>query len=83
MSHMTIQPQVSVPTSAVGTMWNGRAALVDVRAGLDVGVAAASIPSVGLSLTLSPQLSGQLFAGLLVLVAAQTSVKAGRERVTR
>jgi uncharacterized membrane protein YfcA len=76
---------VSVPTSAVGTLSNRRAGLADVRAGLVVGVAAAaaSVPAVGLSLQLSARLSGQLFAGLLVLVAVQISVKAFRERATR
>jgi hypothetical protein len=76
---------VSVPTSAVGTLSNRRAGLVDVRAGAVVGVAAAaaSVPAVGLSLELSARLSGQLFAGLLVLVAVQISVKAGRERANR
>jgi uncharacterized membrane protein YfcA len=76
---------VSVPTSAVGTLSNRRAGLVEVRAGLVVGVAAAaaSIPAVGLSLEMSARLSGQLFAGLLVLVAVQISVKASRERANR
>ena len=76
---------VSVPTTAAGTLSNRRAGLVDVRAGLVVGVAAAvaSVPAVGLSLLLSPRLSGQLFAGLLTLVALQISVKAYRERATR
>jgi uncharacterized membrane protein YfcA len=76
---------VSVPTSAVGTLSNRRAGLVDVRAGLVVGVAAAaaSVPAVGLSLQLSPRLSGQLFAGLLVLVAASITFKAARERGDR
>jgi len=76
---------VSVPTSAVGTLSNRRAGLVDVRAGVVVGVAAAaaSVPAVGLSLRLSAQLSGQLFAGLLILVAVQISVKAGRARTHR
>ncbi len=76
---------VSVPTSAVGTYANQRAGLVDVRVGLVVGLAAAvaSVPAVALAILLSPQLAGQLFAGLLVLVAAQISVKALRERATR
>jgi len=68
---------VSVPTSAVGTWSNRRAGLVDVRAGLLVGISAstASVPAVSLSLKLSPQLSAQLFAGLLVAVAVQITVK--------
>ena len=72
---------VSIPTSAVGTLSNRRAGLVDVRAGLVIGVAAAaaSIPAVALSLALPARVSGQLFAGLLVLIAIHMSVKAGRE----
>lgn len=72
---------VSVPTSVVGTASNRRAGQVDVRAGLVVGIAAAaaSVPAVGLSLALTPRLSGLLFAGLLVLVAVQTSVKTARK----
>ena len=75
---------VSVPTSVVGTLSNRRAGLVDVRAGLVVGLAAAaaSVPAVTLSLHLSARLSGQLFAGLLVLVAVQIGVKASRERAS-
>ena len=71
---------VSVPTSAVGTVANRRSGLVDLRAGLIVGVAAAaaSVPAVGLALTMSPRLSGLLFAGLLVLVALQISMKSIR-----
>ena len=47
---------VSVPTSAVGTWSNRRAGLVDVRAGLVVGVSAAvaAVPAVSLSVRLSP-----------------------------
>ncbi len=76
---------VSVPTSAVGTWSNRRAGLVDVRAGLVVGVAAAaaSVPAVSLSVRLSPQLSAQLFAVLLVAVAAQITVKSLRNREIR
>ena len=76
---------VSVPTSAVGTLSNRRAGLVDVRAGLVMGVvaSAASIPAVGLSLQMSARLSGQLFAVLLILVAVQLSFKSWRERAAR
>jgi uncharacterized membrane protein YfcA len=64
---------------------NRRAGLVDVRAGLVMGVvaSAASIPAVGLSLQMSARLSGQLFAVLLILVAVQLSFKSWRERAAR
>lgn len=76
---------VSVPTGTVGTLSNRRAGLVDVRAGLVVGLAAAvaSVPAVELSLTLSPRLSGQLFAGLLVLVAVQLTAKLRHGKASR
>ena len=76
---------MSVPTSVVGTLSNRRAGLVDVRAGLVVGLAAAaaSVPTVTVSLHLSARLSGQLFAGLLVLIAAQIVVKTVRGQASR
>lgn len=76
---------VSVPTSAVGTMSNRRVGLVDLRAGLVVGTAAAaaSVPATMLSLQLSARLSGQLFAAVLVLVTIQTILKVRREQATR
>lgn len=76
---------VSVPTGAAGTFANRRAGLVDVRAGLVVGLAAAaaSVPAVELALSMSPRMSAVLFAGLLILVALQISVKASREQATR
>lgn len=71
---------VSVPTSVVGTVGNRASGLVDVRAGLVVGAAAAaaSVPAVYLSLAVPPALSGVLFAALLLVVAAQLTVKAVR-----
>lgn len=68
---------VSIPTSAIGTMANRRAGLVDVRAGLVVGVAAAlaAIPAVAVAQLLSPRQSGLLFAALLIAVAIQLTAK--------
>jgi len=76
---------VSIPTSATGTVANRRAGLVELRAGVVVGVAAmvASFPAARLSLAMSPTLSARLFAGLLVLVALQLAVKAHRSGPTR
>lgn len=72
---------VTIPTSVVGTAANRRAGLVDVRAGLVVGVAAAlaAVPAVGLALLMSPRLSGVLFAAILIAVAAHLALKASRE----
>lgn len=71
---------VTIPTSVVGTMANRRAGLVDLRAGIVVGIAAAiaSVPAVDVALLMSPRLSGVLFAALLLAVAAQLTVKAIR-----
>jgi len=71
---------VTIPTSLVGTVANQRAGLVDVRAGLVVGVAAAvaAVPAVGLALLMSARLSGVLFAALLIAVATQLTMKAVR-----
>lgn len=76
---------VSVPTSAVGTVSNRRTGLVDLRAGLVVGAAAAaaSVPAAVLSLQLPARLSGQLFAAVLVLVTVQMILKVRREQATR
>lgn len=73
---------VSIPTGVVGTVSNRSTGLVDVRAGLVVGAAAAaaSVPSVLLALAIPPALSGILFAMLLLAVAAQLTVKALRAR---
>lgn len=71
---------VSVPTSLVGTVSNRRSQLVDVRAGLLVGAAAAlaSIPAVYVAVAIPPDVSRYLFVLLLAAVAAQLSVKARR-----
>lgn len=76
---------VSVPTSVVGTVSNRRSGLVDVRAGLLVGAAAAlaSFPAVYLALAIPPTASKVLFVLLLVAVAAQLSIKALRQQRTR
>lgn len=71
---------VIIPTGIVGTVANVRGALVDVRVGLVMGAAAtaASAPGVALALILPAQLSSMLFAALLLLAAAQLSIKAIR-----
>lgn len=71
---------VMIPTSAIGTGANWRAGTVDVRAGLIVGVAAtaSSIPGAALALALPARLSGILFGLLLLVVAAQLTVRAIR-----
>jgi uncharacterized membrane protein YfcA len=69
---------VMIPTGITGTIANVRAGLVDVRAGLVVGVAATlgSVPGVALALLMSPRVSSVLFAVLLFAAAAQLVVKA-------
>ncbi|MDQ2813019.1 MAG: sulfite exporter TauE/SafE family protein [Actinomycetota bacterium] len=76
---------VSIPASVAGTVTSRRAGLVDVRAGLVVGAAAAaaSVPAVYVALAIPPALSGILFAALLLAVAAQLTVKALRAGRTR
>lgn len=73
---------VMIPTGVVGTVSNARAGVVDVRAGLVVGVTAtvASVPGVALALIMPPRLSGVLFAVLLLAAAAQLTVAALRKR---
>ncbi|MGY4858016.1 sulfite exporter TauE/SafE family protein [Cryobacterium sp. AP23] len=73
---------VLVPTSIVGTIANLRAGAVNLRAGLVVGVAAtiAAVPGVALAVLIPPRLSSILFAVLLVIAAAQLTVKALRAR---
>ena len=53
------------------------AGLVDIRAGLIIGVAAAvtAVPAVELAQILSPRHSAELFAVLLVLIAGQMTYK--------
>jgi uncharacterized membrane protein YfcA len=71
---------VMIPTGITGTITNVRGRLVDVRAGVVVGIAAtiAAVPGVALALLLTPRLSSILFAALLVVAAAQLTVKAVR-----
>jgi hypothetical protein len=71
---------VMLPTGIVGTISNVRGRMVDVRAGLVVGIAATlvSAPGVALALILPPRLSGILFAGLLILAVVQLSINAVR-----
>ena len=71
---------VMIPTGIVGTIANVRGRLVEVRAGLVVGVAAtaASVPGVYLAFLLTPRLSTILFAVLLLAAAAQLTVRAIR-----
>jgi len=75
---------VMIPTGVAGTVSNARAGVVDVRAGLVVGVAAtvASVPGVALALIMPPRLSGILFAALLLAAAAQLTVRAIRGRAS-
>jgi uncharacterized membrane protein YfcA len=76
---------VSIPTSLAGTVSNRRAGgrnLVDVRAGLVLGVTAAatSVPAVYLAVGLPPTLSSAMFAVLLIAIAIQLGVKARQTR---
>jgi uncharacterized protein len=69
-----------VPTSTSGTIANVRGRVVDVRAGLLVGIAAtiSSFGGVALAFLMSPAVSSYLFAGLLLAAAVQLSVRAIR-----
>lgn len=69
---------VMVPTATMGTITNVRGKLVDVRAGLVLGVAAtaASFGGVALAFLVPPALSGILFALLLIVSAAQLIFRA-------
>lgn len=74
---------VMVPTSLVGTLTNVRGRMVDVRAGAVVGLAAtlASFVGVALAFLVPPQVSGILFAILLVVSALQLTIRAIRMQV--
>jgi uncharacterized protein len=76
---------VSIPASVAGTATSRRGGLVDVRAGLVVGTAAAaaSVPAVYAALVIPAALSGILFAALLLAVAVQLVIKALTARRTR
>jgi uncharacterized protein len=71
-----------IPTAVTGSVNNSRNGLVDVRAGLIVGVAAtiASFGGAALAFVMSPAVSSYLFAGLLLVSAAQLTVRAIRMR---
>jgi uncharacterized protein len=73
---------VVLATALVGTVTNLRGGLVDLRAGAVVGIAAtlASFGGVALAFALPPRLSGALFAGLLLVSAAQITARALRGR---
>ncbi|HEV7948736.1 MAG TPA: sulfite exporter TauE/SafE family protein [Glaciihabitans sp.] len=69
---------VMIPTGITGTISNVRARLVNVGAGLVVGIAAtlAAVPGVALALLLPPRVSAILFAALLLVAAIQLTIKA-------
>lgn len=71
---------IGVPTSVVGTLSNRRNIHVDVRPGVVLGGAAAiaAVPAVSLAVAIPARVSGMLFAGLLIGIAAQLTVKAVR-----
>jgi uncharacterized protein len=71
---------VMVPTATVGTITNVRGGMVDVKAGAVVGLAAtlASFIGVALAFLVPPQLSGILFAILLIVSAVQLTIRAIR-----
>jgi len=75
---------VLIPTGVVGTIANLRGGLVDLRAGVVVGIAAvaASVPGVALALLMTPRVSSILFAALLLAAALQLAVKALRAQRT-
>jgi uncharacterized membrane protein YfcA len=71
---------VMIPTALSGTITSARGGVVDVRAGLVVGIAAtlASFGGVALAFLLSPEWSSWLFAALVVVAAVQLSIRAIR-----
>ena len=71
-----------IPTAVTGSVNNARNGLVDVRAGLIVGVAAtlASFGGAALAFLMTPAVSSYLFAGLLLVSAVQLTVRAIRMR---
>jgi uncharacterized membrane protein YfcA len=76
---------VSLPTSVTGTIAHRRSREpVDIGAGLVLGVAAAvtSVPAVYVAVALPPDVSSRMFAVLLLIIATQLAVKAGRSRTS-
>jgi uncharacterized membrane protein YfcA len=71
-----------IPTAVSGTITNVRGGMVDLRAGLIVGIAAtvASFGGVWLAFFLPADVAAWLFAALLILAAAQLAVRAVRAR---
>ncbi|MFC0681952.1 sulfite exporter TauE/SafE family protein [Lysobacter korlensis] len=71
---------VMVPTATMGTITNARGRMVDVRAGVVVGLAAtlASFIGVALAFLVPPEVSGILFAILLIISAVQLTIRAVR-----
>nr|WP_272898220.1 TSUP family transporter [Agromyces seonyuensis] len=69
---------IMFPTSVSGTISNWRAKLVDLRAGLVIGLVAtaASFGGVAFAHWIPAWLSGWLFAALLLFAAWQMAVKA-------
>lgn len=68
---------VMVPTTIAGTVANTRRGMVDLRVAAVVGLSAmaASFGGVYLAFAIPPRLSGALFAGLVVLTAAQMAYR--------
>lgn len=73
---------VMIPTALSGTVSNVRGKIVDVRAGIVVGLAAtaASFGGVAIAFLVPPRLSSVLFALLLAFAAVQLTIKAIRAR---
>ncbi len=73
---------VMVPTTIAGTVANARRRMVDLRVAAVVGLSAtvASFGGVYLAFAIPPQLSGVLFAALVVLTAAQMAYRELRHR---
>lgn len=68
---------VMVPTTIAGTVANTRRGMVDLRVAGVVGLSAmvASFGGVYLAFAIPPELSGALFAGLVLLTAAQMAYR--------
>lgn len=71
-----------IPTAITGSIANARHGLLDLRAGLLIGLTATvfSFAGVALSFLLPARLSGLLFAMLLLLAAVQLVFKGRRRR---
>ena len=71
---------VMIPTAVSGTIVNARAGIVDLRASLVVGIAATitSFAGVAIAFVLPPEWSAWLFAALILVSAAQLTIRAIR-----